>query len=77
MKITVDYGEYLLKPALEAHLEHGISMQDYVRTAVSYYNNCLQRQKDGKVVGFCESDSYTVKNNYITKHPARLPGGEV
>jgi hypothetical protein len=51
MKITLEFAEKLLEPALQKHLETGVKMQDYVRSAVLYFNDTLRLNKEGWIIG--------------------------
>jgi len=76
MKITIQMPDDLLEPALQEHLNTGVTMQDYVRWAVRYFNKARQLVKDGRTIGHCEKDSYTEQKGYITKFEPRLDEGE-
>ena len=66
MKITIDFDENILKPALQEHLETGKPMQEYISNAVSFYNECRSIEKAGHALGYGKEEYIKKYNIFIS-----------
>lgn len=51
MKVTIEFGTEV-EPAIQTHLDEGVSVQAYIKAAVSFFNFLLEKEKSGSAVGF-------------------------
>lgn len=56
MKLTIELDEEL-RPALEAHLESGVAVQNYFRAALRFFNDMYRQEKSGSTIGFSSPSS--------------------
>lgn len=65
MKITLEFDENLLSLAIKKNLEEEISLQQFIRTSIRYYNDMLSASELGKFCGYT-SNEHTAKS-YMTQ----------
>jgi hypothetical protein len=65
MKVTLNIDEEL-QPALEHHLETGIPVQVYIKSALRYFNTMLIAEKTGSKCGYGDSSRFKNYNTEIS-----------
>lgn len=73
MKITIELDEEL-KPAIELHLAKGISVHDYVRTALNFFNKVVKLEAEGCPIGYCSPSN---KDNFERYNKPLAPTKEL
>lgn len=65
MKVTIDFDEEI-QPAIQQHLDGGISVSGYVRAAVNYFSEMLRAESGGNKCGFGNKDRFTQYNTEVS-----------
>lgn len=72
MKVTIDFDDCEIQPALQLHLSKGYSVQGYVKAALGYFNDMLNAEKGGqKKCGYGDASRFGSYNTEVSPH-ARL-----
>lgn len=70
MKVTIDFNESSIKPAIEMHLTQGIKVQDYIENAVIYFSKMLLHESSGMKCGYGDNNNFSRYNTEYS--PSRL-----
>lgn len=64
MKVTIDIPNQVLEPALQIHLEKGVSVQEYIIKAIAVFNILRKAENEGKMAGYGDKSRF---RNYNTQ----------
>lgn len=66
MKVTIDFGDEL-KPAIEEHLETGITVQSYIKAAMGFFNFLKKMEATGtNACGYGHKSNFERYNTVVS-----------
>lgn len=65
MKVTIDFSQEISE-VIQEHLDTGISVQNYVRASVIYFNKMLRVERKGNACGFGDKDRFNKYNSILS-----------
>jgi hypothetical protein len=65
MRIKLDLDEEL-QIAIQEHLDGGVSVQNYVRAALRYFNAMRDYERSGNICGFGNKSSFRSYNTEVS-----------
>lgn len=68
MKITIEIDDTLLAPAIQEHLETGKPVQEYIKSAMSFYQYAGDEIKAGNAIGVGEPTRLRQYHRVIDYH---------
>lgn len=56
MKVTIDFEDDIIAPAIQEHLETGTTVQNYIQAAMLFFNTCKEHVKKGEALAHGNPD---------------------
>jgi hypothetical protein len=74
MKVTIQFGEELT-PVIQEHLASGMTVQQYVRAAVDYFNKARFQEAAGRKMGHGDAVRFSAYNTVMGTNESLMEVG--
>jgi len=64
MKVVIEFGREI-EEAVQAHLEGGVSVREYIQGAVRFFNEARRHVREGNAVGYGDKSRFRHYNTVM------------